>query len=221
MPKSKAVVSVFLDIAALTWATRSINSKDEWAEWGQTFVEALATQTPELNAFAASLIQKVVDFRAEEAKRVRELREHSVQEPVHTERKKERKKLTLLPDSRPRNEIFDALAKNFFDGTPASSDGSRIGKQASILKERGATPEQLPAKIAAYKKAFPEAACTMEALVKHWPNLKAITTSPEDSLPPQLKNCSPALKERALGIIRSQGRPLDSDQIHHFTSTNL
>lgn len=95
MSKSKSVVSVHIDIAALTWATRGIDSQDDWATWGRTFVEALATQKPELNEFAASLIQNVVDFRAEEAERIRILREqkdvqvhsvHSVQASVQTDR---------------------------------------------------------------------------------------------------------------------------------------
>ncbi len=96
MAKSKSVVSVHVDIAALAWATRSLNSDTEWATWGRSFVEALATGKPELNLYAASLIQSVLDFREIEAKRIHDLREkqpvqvqpvHSVQEPVQTERK--------------------------------------------------------------------------------------------------------------------------------------
>ncbi len=98
MAKQKSVVSVHLDIAALCWATRSIQTKDQWAEWGQSFVESLATRKPELNEFAASLMKEVEDFRAAEAERIRVLRlnskeeasgvqvqtVHSVQEPVQT-----------------------------------------------------------------------------------------------------------------------------------------
>ena len=83
--KQRQVVSVHLDIAALVWATRGLNSEAEWAIWGRSFVEALATQSPEKNQFAAQLIGEVVDFREKEAERVRVLREQSVQG-----RKKER-----------------------------------------------------------------------------------------------------------------------------------
>ncbi len=81
MAKQKSVVSVHLDIAAICWATRSIQTKDDWAEWGRSFVESLATRKPELNEFAATLMKDVEDFRAAEAERIRVLRENS-KEPV-------------------------------------------------------------------------------------------------------------------------------------------
>jgi hypothetical protein len=75
MAKSKSVVSVHVDIAALTWATRRLHSVEDWGAWGKSFVEALATGKPELNIYAAALIQNVIDFRASEVERVSKLQE--------------------------------------------------------------------------------------------------------------------------------------------------
>ena len=72
---------------------------------------------------------------------------------------------------RERNELFDAIVKTFFKEPLAKADGSRIGKLAATLKERGATPEQVEIKKAAYIKMHPEWDVTPEAVVKHWPNL--------------------------------------------------
>lgn len=83
MAKQRSVVSVHLDIAALTWATRNIKTDAEWAIWGQTFVEALATRNYDLNTFAASLAQEVIDFRVSEAERIKETRHKSSENPNH------------------------------------------------------------------------------------------------------------------------------------------
>ena len=109
--KSKSVVSVHVDIAALTWATRRLVTNQDWGLWGQSFVEALATQKPELNDFAAALIQNVVDFRANEAKRVQELREHSVhsvQDAVQTERKNSKSRELVREKEENSNSVADA-----------------------------------------------------------------------------------------------------------------
>lgn len=92
MAKQRQVVSVHIDIAALVWATRGLNTESEWADWGRSFVEALATQSPEKNQFAAQLIGEVVEFRQKEAERIAEIRKVRVQnvpDAVQTVSKKE------------------------------------------------------------------------------------------------------------------------------------
>ena len=94
MAKQRSVVSVHIDIAALVWATRGLNSDLEWAIWARSFVEALATQSPEKNQFAAQLIGDVIDFREKEAERIRNIRNvhvQNVQDVVQTVSKKESK----------------------------------------------------------------------------------------------------------------------------------
>lgn len=75
---------------------------------------------------------------------------------------------------RPRNLLFDAIHFHFFQNqTLSRGDSSRIAKMAAELKQRGATPEQVPQKIEAYRKQNPDWVLTPEAVVKHWPNLQA------------------------------------------------
>ena len=72
-----------------------------------------------------------------------------------------------------RNILFDAIVENFFQGAALSkSDGSRIGKMAATLKERGALPEQVAIKKAAYLKLHPDWDISPEAVVKHWHSLE-------------------------------------------------
>jgi len=137
MAKQRQVVSVHIDIAALVWATRGLNSESEWAIWGRSFVEALATQAPEKNQFAAQLIGDVVEFREKEAERIRNLRNvhvQNVQGDVQTERKKEsqlvrelerdQKQTSNVPPSRDDSQAKSKSKKEF----PEESDPYQAAK---------------------------------------------------------------------------------------------
>jgi hypothetical protein len=93
---------------------------------------------------------------------------------ARTEQNRTEQENTSLPGAtapRQRNELFDAIADNFFSGGLAKADASRIGKLAATLKERGATPEQVSEKKATYARMHPDWELTPEAVVKHWPTL--------------------------------------------------
>lgn len=107
MAKQRSVVSVHIDIAALVWATRGLNSDLEWAIWARSFVEALATQAPDKNQFAAQLIGDVLDFREKEAERIRNLRNvhvQAVQDDVQTESKKESQSVSKSESQKESNK---------------------------------------------------------------------------------------------------------------------
>lgn len=178
MAKQRQVVSVHIDIAALVWATRGLNSETEWAIWGRSFVEALATQAPEKNQFAAQLIGEVVDFREKEAERVRVLREQSVQGVqggVQTERKKDSKKVSKKENSsamRKPDPIWDEVVNLFFPDGVMKSDQSRIGKIVRDLKSISATPEQIRTRTQNMRRTDWGKSAGPEGLLKQWGNLR-------------------------------------------------
>ncbi len=116
--------------------------------------------------------------RATTQKRVKKYRtignENVTPPPLPEKRREEKNKDNSLPGAkapRPRDLIFDAIVANFFQGPLAKADGSRIGKLAATLRERGASPEQVAEKKSAYIRMHPDWDATPEAVVKHWPNL--------------------------------------------------
>lgn len=79
--------------------------------------------------------------------------------------------------ARPRDELFEALAT--VDGADLanltrSARGS-LNAAAKQLREIGATPEDVHARAAAYRRRHPEWPLTAQALVKHWPSLMTVT----------------------------------------------
>ena len=66
------------------------------------------------------------------------------------------------------NVLWDEVAVQWFNGDVEKPDQSRVGKIVQTLKDFGATPEDIRARIQRYKKEWPDAECTPEALVKHW-----------------------------------------------------
>lgn len=178
MAKQRQVVSVHIDIAALVWATRGINSDAEWALWGRSFVEALATQSPEKNQFAGQLIDDVVEFRRKEAERVQLLREqsvHHVQNPVQTERKKDSKsgsKTSKPPAARGRDLIWDEVVNLFFPDGVMKSEVTRIGRIVRDLKSIDATPEQIRTRFANMRRQDWGKKAGPEGMLKQWANLR-------------------------------------------------
>ena len=66
------------------------------------------------------------------------------------------------------NPLFDAVQDIFALPIVTRRDATRVGRIVSDLNAHGATPEQLAARVKAYKRTWPNVACTPEAVVKHW-----------------------------------------------------
>lgn len=69
---------------------------------------------------------------------------------------------------RPRNVLWDSLCAAFALKPETPNEQSRIGKVVRDLKLKNATPDDIPLRLARYRRAWPEAADTPEALLKHW-----------------------------------------------------
>lgn len=70
---------------------------------------------------------------------------------------------------RPRNELWDAVAHEFFGGTVTSVHEGQVAKVVKDLRTLGATPATIKRRIKNYRLHMPNAICTPTALVKHWP----------------------------------------------------
>jgi len=100
--------------------------------------------------------------------------------PVHppaeahfrTEPSGKHQKETASPKSEVRkvDHLWDAVCKacEIAPKQLTRSGRGALNKAVSELREAGATPEQVAARAAAYRKAYPNAACTPMALTKHW-----------------------------------------------------
>ena len=84
------------------------------------------------------------------------------------------------------NPLFDAVQDIFALPIVTRRDATRVGRIVSDLNAHGATPEQLAARVKAYKRTWPNVACTPEAVVKHWALFEA-KAKPDD---PWLDCCS-------------------------------
>ena len=80
--------------------------------------------------------------------------------------KSTRKKAPRKP--REPDAIWDAVVEVFGFAPVADSQRSHIGKFVAFLKEKGARPEDVGARHAAYRKEYPDAANTMPALMNQW-----------------------------------------------------
>ncbi len=87
----------------------------------------------------------------------------------------------LFPDDkpvkrirRPRavDEVWETLAALFFPSGVAFTDRPRLGKWADTFRQKGATQRELILRRNRYKAEWPERACTIEALAKHWDQFK-------------------------------------------------
>ncbi len=80
---------------------------------------------------------------------------------------KKRKKPTPKKPREP-DPIWDAVVAEWFAAGVATSQRTRLGKLGRDLKDMGATPAGIRTARAAYRKEWPDAADTPEAIVKHW-----------------------------------------------------
>jgi hypothetical protein len=74
---------------------------------------------------------------------------------------------------KPVDHLFEALctACEIAPGQLTRSGRGSLNRAVKELREAGATAEQIAARATAYRKAYPNAACTPMALAKHWASL--------------------------------------------------
>lgn len=86
--------------------------------------------------------------------------------------------------TRPRDAVWDALIA-IFPAPTNDAERGRLNQAVKLLKQSGATPQAIHAKVAAYKRTFPRAVCTPMAIANNWAMLApAKTTQPELPKPP-------------------------------------
>lgn len=66
------------------------------------------------------------------------------------------------------NEVWDWVCEAFGLEPKTRNERTRIGRVASDLKAKGATREGLRMRMDRYRQEWPKAACTPEAIAKHW-----------------------------------------------------
>lgn len=115
MARRKTVVTVTLDCAALAWATRHIQTEQDWAKWGQTFVEALATNRAGINDFADDLIESVHSHREQKAEEMRNFREkkHLVRDVTEQSNVTEHSTTSSLVLSSLDKECFEEVRQKY------------------------------------------------------------------------------------------------------------
>ena len=72
------------------------------------------------------------------------------------------------PKSRIPDPVWDAVCATFSLAPVTEGERRRVGKVVRDLKLKGAAPDEIPVRLARYVRAWPEAAATPEALLKHW-----------------------------------------------------
>lgn len=83
---------------------------------------------------------------------------------------------------RPRNEIFDSLVEAFaIDPTQLTkSKCSALGKNTAELRDVGATPQEIHARVARMRRTWKPHMCTPFALVAHWDEFAGDTAQRSD-----------------------------------------
>jgi hypothetical protein len=82
---------------------------------------------------------------------------------------------------RPPDLIWDAVCAVFALAPVTPTEKSRVGKIVRDLKLKGAVPADIPARLAQYRREWPKAADTPEALLKHWDRFGGGNGSPRGS----------------------------------------
>ena len=72
------------------------------------------------------------------------------------------------PKVREPNLIWDAIAKLFYPSGIAPGQRKHVGALTRDFKSKGATPEEMEARIERYHREWPDCACTPNALLEHW-----------------------------------------------------
>ena len=77
---------------------------------------------------------------------------------------------TEKPSAKKRapDAIWETVVQIWFPSGVAPSDQKRIGKIVRDLKAKGATPDEILTRLDRYRRQWPAAADTPEAVVKHW-----------------------------------------------------
>lgn len=81
---------------------------------------------------------------------------------------------------RPRNLYWDAVCEIWKLNPKTQSELSRVGKIARDMKLKEINIEHIRTKISIYRKTYPGAACTPEALLKHWDFLRGAPKTPAE-----------------------------------------
>jgi len=100
-----------------------------------------------------------------------------------TKRRKAPRNATSAQPREP-DPIWDGVCAAFHLSPVTKSERSRVGAIVSDLKAKGASPEDIPVRLAHYKSEWPNAADTPEALLKHWDRFAKAPTVPADPLWP-------------------------------------
>lgn len=72
------------------------------------------------------------------------------------------------PKVRARCLIWDALEAVFYPSGIAPGQRKHVGALVRDFKAKGATPEEIHKRVERYKRAWPDHACTANALMEHW-----------------------------------------------------
>lgn len=89
--------------------------------------------------------------------------------------------------SRLPNLLWDALEAIFYPSGIAPGQRKHVGALVRDFKAKGATPDEIGLRVKRYRKAWPDFACTPNALLEHW-----------DEFSPKARN--PLFPEPAKGI---------------------
>ena len=83
-----------------------------------------------------------------------------------------------------KDELFEAVAEACgIDWNNLTKTGrGPLNKAVSELRGVGATPDQVKARAATYRKTYPDAVLTPMALTKHWASLAPAKTEPRQSI---------------------------------------
>ncbi len=112
--------------------------------------------------------------RSSDADRQRRKRERdkgvtaAVTENVTVTHREEKRRVDKNTIPRARDEVWDEVAKIWFAGDVKKPDAARVGKLVRDIKAHGGTAKDVNQRIQRYKKEWPDAECTPEAVVKHW-----------------------------------------------------
>lgn len=89
--------------------------------------------------------------------------------------KKEKRKASK---PRPPNPLWDALQAVFYPSGIAPGQEKHVGALVRDFKAKGATPDEIRKRADRYKKAWPDYACTPNALLEHWDEFAPKTRNP-------------------------------------------
>jgi len=72
------------------------------------------------------------------------------------------------PKLREPDPIWDYVCKVFKLNPQTKTERTRTGRVVRDLKQKGATPEEIERRLQLYRREWPKAADTPEAILKHW-----------------------------------------------------